>query len=546
MATSANFNGQTINRPGAYAATKSAIQNPVSGLSNGNVLLLDTGFLGADGFGAGSGVLGELKSGSRAVSTFTGIDAMRAAVRGGLSWLLAKPLFQPNGPTSKGAPRVLYLRAAETTAAKLTLTLASGGKLPLVAVNEGTAGNGILLNGELVTGVAVRLIASPSVAGKFVLELYAGTFKGLDQDGEAHDFVAAADSVAQRLVSSPSVATVDELVTWLSRDKTALQFVQVAKTGTVAGAIAAADVVTLAGYNLLTGGTITYSEAAFAEALLAIANLDYTFALSDNYGADAQSANNTALLAHLLTKARYEKIMVVAGGANEDEFAAVGGSLDTAAYFDSQRVTVVHAGLEMNRSKGGTKTYSQLYKAAAYLGMRASKAPQVPGTFKPIAMDGDAHELNADQVAAAQAGGLLCSVWDQELQAYVILRDINSLQGARNQFLVNEDGTSYENSIALIGAAVNKQLLVKAKTELFSQADGVNRNTLSTLDVQQWLEGQLDKMTANTTTDNLITYADTIVVTLEGDAYNCSYRFEPNFPINYLFFTGFMIDRSAQ
>jgi hypothetical protein len=543
MPLSANFNGQTVTRPGAYSQIKSAIQNPVTGISNNTVLLLDTGTLGADGFGAGAGVIGQRVSGARAVTTFTGLDQMRAAVRGGLTWLLARPLFNPAGLGSKGAPKVLYLRAAETTAAKLALTFASGGSLPLVALNEGTVANGALTATELTSGLATRLRVAPGSTTKFILELWGATFRGLDADGDPYDFTPITAAPAERLASSPAVSDVADLISWLKRDKVAQQFVAVG-AGAAAGAIAAADVTSQAGYQLFADGTITYTPAAYAAALLAIANLDYTFVLSDKYGADAQGTVNTQLLSHLLTKAKYQKFLIVGGGYDEDAFTSLDGTLDTTAYFNSERVTVVHAGLEL-KTPQGLKAYSQYYKAAAYAGLRASKAPQVPCTFKSIEMDGDVHELNADQVTAALAGGALCTVYDDQL-GYCVLQDINTLQGARNENFVNEDGTSYENSISLIMAAVNKQLVIKAKVELFSDPDGVNRNTLELIDMQQWVEGQLDKMTATKTTDNLILSADTIVVTLDKDGYYTSYRAEPNFPLNKMFFTGFLIDRSAQ
>lgn len=544
MPLSANFDGKTVTRPGAYANTKSAIQNPIAGISNGTVLLLDTGVLGADGFGAGAGVLGERVSGAKSVSTFTGRDQMRAAVRGGQVWQLARPLFNPAGLGSKGAPKVLYLRAAATVAAKLTLTFASGGKLPLVALNEGTVANGVVTSNELTAGLATRLKVAPGSTTKFILELWGATYKGLDPSGDAYDFVAIGDAPAERLAASPAVSDVADLIAWVKRDKVAQQFVGIG-AGATAGAIVAADVTSFAGYQVLIGGTITYSPAALTAALQAIANLDYTFLLSDQYGANAQGSVNTQLLAHLLTKAKYQKFMIVGGGADADAFSSVGGTLDTTAFYDSERVTVVHAGLELKRTDGGLKAYSQYYKAAAYAGLRASKAPQVPCTFKNLEMDGDVHELNDDEITAALAGGALVTVNDDQL-GYVVLQDINSLQGARNEHMVNEDGTSYENSISLILAALCKQLVIKAKIELFSDPDGVNRNTLEEIDVQQWLEGQLDKATATKAVDNLIRYADTIVVTTDQDAYRASFRAEPNFPINKLFLTGFLIDRSAQ
>ena len=98
-----------------------------------------------------------------------------------------------------------------------------------------------------------------------------------------------------------------------------------------------------------------------------------------------------------------------------------------------------------------------------------------------------------------------------------------------------------EISIERIGAQLSKELEINAKLNLLGQESGVNRNTLTDGDVKQFTEGYLTSRLANDIDDDLILSFENIVVNTVADSYNITYKYQPNTPINKLFFTGFAI-----
>lgn len=125
MATTFNFNGRIIKLAGIYSRITSGVKNAPLSLDYGKVLVVDTG--SGAGWGFGAGVLGTLENGADAVySDITDQGLMKAAVRGGIWWKLAEPLFKPEGATSNGASEVEWARAATTVPATMSFAFTGG------------------------------------------------------------------------------------------------------------------------------------------------------------------------------------------------------------------------------------------------------------------------------------------------------------------------------------------------------------------------------------------------------------------------------------
>ena len=127
-----------------------------------------------------------------------------------------------------------------------------------------------------------------------------------------------------------------------------------------------------------------------------------------------------------------------------------------------------------------------------------------------------------------------------EFNEFVINEGLATIQNNTN--MVNEDGTSCEIQIMRIAAQLNKEIFYNAKIQLFGGELKANRNTLSKLDVKNFVEGYLQRRCATDVVDNLILNYQSVTVEVVQDAYYVTYGFVPNFPVNKLFFTGYMLD----
>lgn len=303
-----------------------------------------------------------------------------------------------------------------------------------------------------------------------------------------------------------------------------------------------ADVVANVGYNLASGATEVYNVASFDAAIQAVKEIDNTFFLATSYGVvDSIGLNNTKILDFVVNESKYEKFMVVAAGADKSQFIGTSNSSEaTAKYYNTDKAIIVH-GASKKTTKNGFKIVSQLYKAAAVLGRICGLEPQVPVTFKSIGIDGEVHKLSDAEKEFALATGILITYYDVELGYYVVQQGINSLQN--NQYLVNEDGTSFDITIKRITAQLNKEIVINAKRVFFGKpSNGPNRNTVTEDDIKAWLEGFLQTKTASSLTDNLILRFGNITVTVQADNYFVSYEFVPNFPISKIVFTGVILE----
>jgi len=541
MATKQIFNGKKIFEPGIYNSTKSGANNPPLELSYGNVLIIDDG-AGA-GWGSGGSIQGELTNNDLAIQMFSTMKEMKEAVKGGILWKLAEKLFQPDGFAIQGVSKVIYVRAASTVGATITMTPtgggAAGGSIVFKAKNEGLVGNAV--HTTPATGLNQGYGAKwRTVGAKFVIDIFIGTFKGTDAVNGIPWDAAIEVSQPQLLLTTTPFDTLAELKTFCDTNAVFKSLFKSTITPTGTGAVNAADALTYAPFTYALGGTESYAAAnAFEDVLDYIGELDYSFALCLKTGAAAyQDANLDALIYHFINEATDKKAVFVGGG---DDSASFANSISLAADLNTERAIVVHGGYKLFTNQG-ENLYSSLFKTAAVLGRICGLEPQVPGTFKSIKFDADRHTLTAAERESALDGGVLHTKFDAQFGGFIINQSINTLQV--NDFTIGDTGTSFEISVERIDAQLNKEIRFNAKTKLFGQPQGVNRNTLSAQDVKVWLEGFLQTKVSSDTDDNLLIKPgyENVVVETQQDGYHINFAYYPNFPVNKLFFTGFISD----
>ncbi|MBS0031603.1 hypothetical protein ACTJJ0_30855 [Chitinophaga sp. 22321] len=544
MATKININGKLTSLPGVYAITKSGIVNPPTNLSYGNIVIIDDG-IGA-GYGAGAGSLGTAKQGADSIYEFNSLQQLRDFVKGGELWNLALPLFKParsGAEPISGVSKVFLIHARASAPATILLELKNG-TLELQTVDEGLNANGVKSGSKLASGYAARLSKGILDKDKYVLSFYHGSYKGMDTlNNVPFDGIALADTKSAVVVSSPEVATIQELAAWMASNPSfKAGFVLKSSSTTTTGALAADDLTKYPDFVLAAGATESYTPEAFDAALQTINSLDFTFLFSTQYADNIKHPNNVKLLDFLTSgDSKFERFMVAAAQADKAGFnTGENASIAAAHYYNSDKVILVHGAAKLT-TPTGFKLVSQLYKAAAVLGRIAGLSPQTPATFKRIAINGEIHKLDDAELELANMSGLLVTHYDYELDDYVILQGVNTLQ--RNDYLVNEDGSSPSIAVKRITAQLNKEIVVNAKRKFFGKDNaGPNRNTVTEADLKAWLEGFLQSKTATALTDNLIIRFGSVSATVSGDNYYVQYEFVPNFEVNKIVVTGVILE----
>ncbi len=547
MATSFQFDNQTVSIPGVYSRIISGQKNPSVALSFGNVLIIDSGS-GAT-WGGGAGIDGTLSKGKDSVYEFDNIEDFKRHAKGDLWWNLGDPLFRPAGLGINGVSKIFKVKANTTIAAEMTFapdgsddsnSTGQGGEVVIQVRDEGLIGNGQRVGAvgtNLFKGYGFKMVAGVVDTDKFSLNFYVGTYTGLDQNGVSFDGITAALAAPRLVAKSPEFNNINDLISWMNIDFIFNSYFKL-KSSNVNGSgnVSAEDLVDYSFMHLASGGTETYAATTLLDDVLnACADLDISFVFADDFGADAHSDKNIKLQNFCLNINKNKPELYIAAGDTINNFST---SKTTSGQFDNDTVSVVHGGVKKIK-KTGVKLYSSMYKAAAFLGREAGLEPQVPLTFKHIDIDGEQHPLNDKEVKQALASGLLVSRLSSS-GTFDIVKGINSLQD--NTFLVNDNGTTHSKQIKRIARQLNKEIIFNAFNTLFKQPNGVNRNTLTLEDVKAWLIGYLKSKQASPLQDNLIINFTDIVVSRVGDSYSISYKFTPNNEISFLFFTGSIVN----
>lgn len=533
MATVVNFHGKNYIEPGAYAVS---VYNPTSVVNVsefGNVMIIDTGLSknGSYEFAGGSGVHGELNKGLKSVYEFDSYEDFLAFMGGGLVGDIAQKIFTPMDGVA-GAPKLYYCRAATTKCATITLTVGSGA-LQFKCKNEGTAGNGVLQDGQLKVGYAARIIAGTDDTSKFKCQIFRGSYMGVDKDGEPYGSKSFADAQSNLLTESDEISTLGELYEWARADKYVLAHFVVEMSGSETTKVSTIDMTTA------TGGTTEYlKDTEYADVLEAISELDITFFLTTNTdvekGIDANT--NGRLFTFLKNDAKFTEFMVIPGGASDtDLFGESGSSQSIAKYYNSGQVAVIHGSPIVNRKDGnGTKTLPSIYLAAAIIGLNAGKSPQSPLTFQRVGYQSFVYDLKKKEREKALQAGIMHV---RNVSGYwCINQGVTTLQD--NKRTIAADGQSMELSIELIKAQLNKELIIDGATRF----TGKTAAQASPQTVKNFVETKLQSLTATADSDNLILSWKNVKVSAKNSDYFVTYDFQPNLPVNKVFFTGNILD----
>ena len=533
MATVVNFHGKNYIEPGSYAVS---VYNPTSVVNVsefGNVMIIDTGLAKNDAFefAGGSGIHGELNSGLKSVYEFDNYEDFLSFTGGGLVGDIAQKIFTPMDGAI-GAPKLYYCRAATTTCANISLTIGSS-SLVLKCKNEGVVGNGVLEDGQLKVGYAARIVSGIDDATKFKLQVYRGSFMGVDKDGEPFGSKNYEESVGNLLAESDEYETLAELYAWARANKYILANFLVNTTGSLSTKLSAVAL------TAATGGTTEWlKDTEYADALEAISELDVTFFLATNTTVDKGIDANTIgrLFTFLKTEAKFTEFLVIPGGESSDDlFGETECSQAIAKYYNSGQVVVTHGSPIVNRKDGnGTKTLMPIYLAATIIGLNAGMAPQTPLTFQRVGYQSFVYDLKKKERERALQAGIMHV---RNVSGYwCINQGVTTLQD--NKKTIANDGQSMELSIELIKAQLNKEMIVDAATRF----TGKTASQASPQTVKNFVESKLNSLTATADSDNLIISWKNVKVSAKNSDYFITYDFIPNVPVNKLFFTGNILD----
>lgn len=539
MSTVVNFQGKKCIEPGSYAAV---VYNPTSVVNVaefGNVMIIDTGLSLAtvDGqqteFAGGSGVKGELNQGLKSVYQFDNYEDFLAFMGGGLVSDIAYKIFTPRDGVA-GAPKLFYVRAATTTAAKITLTLSEENTLVFTCKNEGLAGNGIAVNGIVKVGYAAKVVAGDA-SGKFKVQIIRGTYKGADEYGEPYGAYSLAESTPDIITESGDLSTLAEAYAWAVDDKVVAANFNVSKTGDDSTALKA-----IAQVLAIGGTTVFLNDGEYAEVLEAIEELDLTFFLCTNKnaasGAGVNAETNGKLFTYIKQDAKFSEHMFVPGGEDDtDLFGESNSSQSIAKYFNSDQVVVVHGAPVVNRKDGsGTKKLPTIYLAAAIMGLNAGLAAQTPLTFKQVGYQSFAYDLKKKEREKALQAGIMHV---RNISGYwCVNQGVTTLQN--NKQTIAPDGQSLELSISLIKAQINKELILEGQVRF----TGNTAAQASPESVKNFTETKLASLVARPGEDNLLISWKNVGVTGRNGDYFITYDFVPNVPVNKTFFVGNMLD----
>lgn len=538
MSTSHFFGGKVIKLPGAYAETKAKVAPQATVSSYSKIAIIDTG--SNAGWGGGSGVKGELYQDKDSLYRFRSPSEFKAFVKGGPWYKLADLLFTPSRVTNtQGVSEVIWVSAKTTTAATITLPFTAG-NIVVKCKDEGTFSNGVLYTKKDTTQILSKGYGAKITKGvkdntKFIVTFYVGTFTGNYSDSLPYNEVLAENALPEKVIQSKEVSTLTELLDWMKSDYDFNLGFTTSSTGT--GAIVVGDATgTLI---LATGGTETYGltdGGAIDSALEALKTKDMSFILSDRFGSNAIDVVNTKLQVFCQSQARFKTYLVVGGGSARGELQTI--SIPAAKYFNSDFVWVVNGGIKNISALSATKTrtFDSLYHSAIILGRIAGTPPQVPPTFKEIDISGLQYQLSTTELEDCLDYGVLTSYYDEDLERFVILKGVNTLQN--NTALVNTDGTSPSIQVRRIAEQINKEIVLDSKKELFTQREGVTILTLSPETVLDWAKIKLQQKIDR----GLIEAFQNVSISRQEDAYFLSYEMRPAYEVNFLFSTGFIIE----
>ena len=344
------------------------------------------------------------------------------------------------------------------------------------------------------------------------------------------------------IAQSGELATYDDLYSWFLSSSQVMGNFRVSKGSAYAGTTP----IELMEATLFAGGETSYQGSKgeneyYPDVLESIRELEVTFFLCTDYGVvnGSKSSSNGKLFTFLKNDAKYDEFMFVAGGEGKNDLLNTNSITQTsqalAVHYNSEKVIIVHGSPTVARKDGnGTKNLPSIFLAAAIMGLNAGAAAQTPLTFKRVGYDAYAYDLTySERVKALQAGIMHV----REVSGYYrVNQGITSLQN--NKQTIAEDGQTFELSIALIKAQLNKELMMDAETRF----TGMTAAQASPETVKNFTETKLASLVASVGNDNLIISWKNVKVTAKNGDYTTTYDFVPNVPVNKTFFVGNILD----
>lgn len=544
MATSHYFNGRQVKLPGVYSAVKSLMDTPIIASPYSKALIVNVD----PNNSFGGSVNGELTKGADSLYRLRGLGQAQGLLRAGKLYHVTTPLFRPSrSPGVSGISELYYINALTSTAPVLTVPLTLPVALTFKVKDEGVSSNGVAVSGTagLASGYGLTIESGVRSTSKFIFKFWRGTFKGNYSDGIAYDGVTKESAKPELVAQSSEVTTFAELVAWANTDKVFAQGFTIGTATDAAGAsyqFVAGDKTDPGEFILAAGATSTYASTDLEAALELVKSLDFSTLVVLSKVGDGGAADTlaTRLQYFIQSEVKGEKFLALPGvsnGASTD----VTDNITQAAIFNSDRVWLTHGIIRKNSilAAEGYREFDSIYLNALIVGRILGLAPQIPGSFKSLDIDGISLPLSDQQKEDCLDGGVLTVVYDEELENFIILRDINTLQN--NVSLQNPDGTSFSIQLTRISAQLNRDIVVNVKKTIFANQSGTNRLTLSEQYLSDWTSTFLNRKIATPTQDNLILGWSDVNVTREQDAYYITYKFIPNNSIEFVFFTGFSI-----
>lgn len=538
MATIHYFNQREVKLPGVYSSVKSLSGTPTISTPYSRVLIINTN----PNNSYGGSINGELTKGMDSLYRMRSLNEAQGLLRGGKLFHITTPLFRPSkSPGVNGISDLYYINALTTTAPTITFGV-SPAALTVKVKDEGTTSNGVNVssNTGLATGYGATIESGIRDTSKFIIKFWRGTFKGDYSDGIAYNEITKESSRPELIVQSPEISTLAELTAWMNNDYTFNQGFTFSVSGSYS--FVAADKTDSNEYILATGGTATYASSDLEAALEALKELDFNVLMFNEKVGDngANDVIASRLQYFVQNEVQGEKFLSLAGKST-GSVSDLAENLSIATAYNSDKVWLTHGEIRKNSisSPKGYREFDSIYLQALLVGRILGLPPQIPATFKNVDIDGIVNPLNTIQKEDCLDAGLLTVCYDKELEDFVILRAINTLQN--NTSLQNPDGSSFSIQLTRISAQLNSELVLNAKRTIFSRESGTNRFTLSPEYLRDWVDTYLNSRIATETRDNLIIDYSDINVTKEGDAYRVTYKFSPNNEIAFLFITGFSI-----
>ncbi len=544
MSTSHYFNQRIVKLPGAYSAVKSVSGASMTSLPYSKVLVINTN----PNNSYGGAVNGELTKGTDALYKMRSLPEAQGLLRGGKLNFITTPLFQPSRTAgTRGISDLYYLNALTTTAPTITFSF-SPAVLIIKVKDEGVTSNGINISTGvgLASGYGVTIESGVRDSTKFIIKFWRGTFKGNYLDGIAYDEITKELCKPELVAQTPEISTLAQFKTWMDKDENFnAGFVVGTFTDLTEGSynFVPGDKTDINEYILAASGISSYQSTDLEDALNLVKELDFNVLFfNENLGdAGTNDTISMRLQYFIENEVSGEKFLALAGkstGATSD----LAANIALAKNFNSDRVWLTHQIIRKNSmiSPVGYRKFDTTYLSALMVGRIVGLAPQIPGTFKNLDIDGIENPLSDIQKEDCLDAGLLTVYYDNEFEDFVILRAINTLQN--NTFLQNPDGTSFSIQITRISAQLNSDLVINAKKMIFARQDGTNVFTLSPEYLKDWTKTFLTSKVATEISDNLITgFSDDVNVVKEGDAYRVNYKFNTNNEIAFTFFTGYSI-----